>query len=152
MGQLLHGSARTTAAVRRTIQHSQESIAAMAKRYDLNPMKCPRIASTDLDGLTCKTPLAVRTSGVAAQRSTSVAWKRSVGGMVRPSAWAGLRLMRNSYCIGYSAGMSAGLAPRRILPTMVPARRRMARGSGSNGQVERMNRTLKDATVKTYHY
>jgi transposase InsO family protein len=37
MGQLLHGSARTTAAVRRAIQHSQESIAKLAKRYDLNP-------------------------------------------------------------------------------------------------------------------
>jgi transposase-like protein len=37
MGQLLHGSARTTAAVRRAIQHSQESIAALAERYDLNP-------------------------------------------------------------------------------------------------------------------
>jgi transposase InsO family protein len=37
MGQLLHGSARTTAAVRRAIQHSQESIAKLADRYDLNP-------------------------------------------------------------------------------------------------------------------
>jgi transposase InsO family protein len=37
MGQLLHGSARTTAAVRRAIQHSQESIAKLARRYDLNP-------------------------------------------------------------------------------------------------------------------
>jgi transposase InsO family protein len=37
MGQLLHGSARTTAAVRRAIQPSQESIAKLAKRYDLNP-------------------------------------------------------------------------------------------------------------------
>jgi transposase InsO family protein len=37
MGQLLHGSARTTAAVRRAIQHSQESIAKLAERYDLNP-------------------------------------------------------------------------------------------------------------------
>ena len=36
MGQLLHGSARTTAALRRTIQHSQESIARLAERYDLN--------------------------------------------------------------------------------------------------------------------
>ncbi len=34
MGQLLHGSARTTAAVRRTIQRSQESIAKLAKRYE----------------------------------------------------------------------------------------------------------------------
>jgi transposase-like protein len=37
LGQLLHGSARTTAAVRRAIQHSQESLAKLARRYDLNP-------------------------------------------------------------------------------------------------------------------
>jgi hypothetical protein len=37
MGQVLHGSARTTAAVRRAIQHSQESLAKLAARYDLNP-------------------------------------------------------------------------------------------------------------------
>ncbi len=37
MGQLLHGSATTTAAVRRAIQHRQASLAALAKRYDLNP-------------------------------------------------------------------------------------------------------------------
>jgi hypothetical protein len=37
MGQLLHGSARTTAAVRRALQHSQESIAKLAERSGLNP-------------------------------------------------------------------------------------------------------------------
>jgi hypothetical protein len=36
MGQLLHGSARTTAAVRRAIQQSRESIAKLAKRYELS--------------------------------------------------------------------------------------------------------------------
>lgn len=36
MGQILHGSARTTAAVRRAIQHSQESLRALARRYDIN--------------------------------------------------------------------------------------------------------------------
>jgi transposase InsO family protein len=36
MGQVLHGSARTTAAVRRAIQHSQESLRALAKRYGVN--------------------------------------------------------------------------------------------------------------------
>lgn len=35
--QLLHGSGRTTATVRRAIQHRKESIAKLAKRYDLNP-------------------------------------------------------------------------------------------------------------------
>src|ERR671923_923940 len=37
MGQRLHGSARTTAAVRRTIQQSQESIGVLAERYGINP-------------------------------------------------------------------------------------------------------------------
>src|SRR5215213_4347119 len=37
MGQVLHGSARTTAAVRRVIQHSQESLRVLAKRHSLNP-------------------------------------------------------------------------------------------------------------------
>ena len=37
MGQILHGSARTTAAVRRAIQHSQESLNRLAQRYDINP-------------------------------------------------------------------------------------------------------------------
>jgi transposase InsO family protein len=37
MGQLLHGSARTTAAVRRAIQHSQESLKVLSERYGINP-------------------------------------------------------------------------------------------------------------------
>ena len=37
MGQVHHGSATTTAAVRRAIQHSQESLRALAKRYGIDP-------------------------------------------------------------------------------------------------------------------
>ena len=37
MGQILHGSATTAEAVRRAIQHSQESPRALAKRYSINP-------------------------------------------------------------------------------------------------------------------
>lgn len=36
MGQVHHGSATTTAAIRRAIQHSQESLRALAKRYGIN--------------------------------------------------------------------------------------------------------------------
>ena len=36
MGQVLHGSATTTEAVRRAIQHSQESLRALAQRYGIN--------------------------------------------------------------------------------------------------------------------
>jgi transposase InsO family protein len=37
MGQVLHGSARTTAAVRRAIQDSQESLRSLARHHAINP-------------------------------------------------------------------------------------------------------------------
>jgi hypothetical protein len=37
MGQILHGSATTTEAIRRAIQDSQASLRALAKRYGINP-------------------------------------------------------------------------------------------------------------------
>ena len=37
MGQVLHRSATTTEAVRRTIQHSQESMRSLARRHGINP-------------------------------------------------------------------------------------------------------------------
>ena len=37
MGQVLHGSATTTAAVRRAIQNSQESLRVLAGRYGIKP-------------------------------------------------------------------------------------------------------------------
>ena len=37
MGQVLHGGATTTAAIRRAIQHSQESLRGLAQRYGINP-------------------------------------------------------------------------------------------------------------------
>lgn len=37
MGQVLHGSASTTAAIRRAIQDSQESLRVLAKRHGINP-------------------------------------------------------------------------------------------------------------------
>ena len=37
MGQVLHGSARTTEAVRRALQRSKESVRALACRYGISP-------------------------------------------------------------------------------------------------------------------
>ena len=36
-GHILRGSARTTATVRRAIQHRQEGLIALSKRYSINP-------------------------------------------------------------------------------------------------------------------
>ena len=38
MDQVLHSSATTTEAVRRAIQHSQDTLRALAKRYNVNPL------------------------------------------------------------------------------------------------------------------
>jgi hypothetical protein len=88
------------------------------------PPCCHRLAhqlaftkSAQEPDLTCKTPLVVGASDVAAQRITSVAWKRMDGGMVRPRAFAVDRLTTNSNHVGCSTGRSAGLVPFRILPT-----------------------------------
>jgi len=40
VGQILHGCATATEAVRRAIQNSQESLRAFAKRYGINPEDC----------------------------------------------------------------------------------------------------------------
>lgn len=37
MGQIIHGSARTTEAVRRAIQRSQASLRVLARRHGINP-------------------------------------------------------------------------------------------------------------------
>src|ERR1700739_4643141 len=37
MGQVLHGCATTTEAIRRAIQHSQESLRSLSKRYGISP-------------------------------------------------------------------------------------------------------------------
>ena len=59
MGQVLHGSASTTQAIRRAIQHSQESIRALARRHGINPktvVKWRRRTSTSDAPMGPKTP------------------------------------------------------------------------------------------------
>ncbi len=55
MGQILHGSATTTETVRQAIQNSQESIAKLAKRYNLNPKTVAKWKRRDFvhDAKTC---------------------------------------------------------------------------------------------------
>src|ERR671930_254139 len=59
----------------------------------------------------------------SAYRITSSAWKRRIGGIVRPRVWEVLRLITSSNFVGCSTGRSPGLAPFRILSTKVAARR-----------------------------
>src|SRR5262249_46740616 len=54
---------------------------------------------------------------------TSSARASSVGGIVKPSALAVIRLITRSNLVGCSTGKLAGFAPRRILSTKLQARR-----------------------------
>jgi len=59
MGQVLHGCATTTEAVRRAIQNSQESIRSLAKRYSINPKtvakwkKCAQVQDAPMGPRQC---------------------------------------------------------------------------------------------------
>ena len=68
MGQVLHGSARTTAAVRRAIHHSQESLRALAKRHGVNPKTVAKWKK--------RTSAADLPTGPKAPRSTVLTWRR----------------------------------------------------------------------------
>src|SRR5262249_53656362 len=61
---------------------------------------------------------------------TSSARASSVGGTVRPIAFAALRLMTSSYFTGACTGRSPGFSPLRMRSTYVAERRNMSRASG----------------------
>jgi len=76
MAQVLHGSARTTAAIRRAIQHSQESLQSLATRYSINPKTVAkwRKRPTVLDAR--RGPAPVSTVLSAEQEAIAVAFRR----------------------------------------------------------------------------
>src|SRR3954449_11256776 len=64
MGQVRHASARTTAAVRRAIQHRQESLRGLARRHGINPKTVAKWKK--------RTSAADRPTGPKAPRSTGL--------------------------------------------------------------------------------
>src|SRR4030095_11337411 len=67
--------------------------------------------------------VGIEGDGLDAHSTTWSARSRSDGGTVRPSVFALFMLMTRSNFVGRSTGRSAGLAPFRILSTMLAARR-----------------------------
>lgn len=92
----------------------------------------PRRATTDPGG--CRTGEQVETAAVGAQTrplypahsTTRSAWRRSTGGIFKPSASAVLRLMTNSIFIGCWMGMLLAFSPRRTLSTYEATRRKLS--------------------------
>jgi hypothetical protein len=68
MGQVLHGCATTTEAIRRAIQNSQESLRALSKRYGINPKT---VAKWKQRGSVTDLPTGPATQSCAASWSNS---------------------------------------------------------------------------------
>src|SRR5262245_12354089 len=107
--------------------------------FAFNPSQLPQALTETIDvGVRCdREPANARTFGLRPRRErprrccaaeqrdelaalhsiTSSARSRNDSGIVSPIALAVVRLMTRSNFVGCSTGMSAGLAPRRILST-----------------------------------
>jgi transposase InsO family protein len=241
MGQVLHGCARTTAAVRRAIQSSQESLIQLSQRYDINPKTVakwrkrssvvdarmgPKPHSTVLSAeqeavivafrkhtllplddclyaLQATIPQLTRSAlhrclarhGISRLPELDLTEVRTAEGKLylfvavdRTSKFAFAQLVERANVVTASAFLHALVEaiPYRIHTVLtdngiqfadLPKNRqgptallrghpfdRACRRHGiehrltkpnhpwTNGQVERMNRTIKEATVRTYHY
>ncbi len=75
MGQLLHGSARTTAVVRAVIQQSQESILTLARRHNLDPKTVAKCRKRTTVADAPMGPKPVSTVLTAQQEAIAVAFR-----------------------------------------------------------------------------
>ncbi|MBN3868037.1 integrase core domain-containing protein, partial [Gluconobacter kondonii] len=140
MGQIRHGSATTTHAVRAAIQRSQASLAALSKEFGINPktvakwrkrqtVEDQKTAWEFLEHLLSIIPYRIHTiltdNGIQfadQPRNRNTAWSRP--------------MRFDMICEAH------GIEHRLTKPNH----------PWTNGQVERMNRTIKEATVKRFHY
>ena len=76
MGQVLHGSARTTPAVRRLIQQSPESLQSLAARHGINPKTVAKWRSRTTTADAPMGPKAASTVLTAAEQAIAVAFRQ----------------------------------------------------------------------------
>src|SRR6202042_2281503 len=81
MGQVLHGSATTTEAVRRAIQRSQESLRALARRYGVNPKTIAKLKARSSVSDLPTGPREPRSTALSVEEeAVVVAFRRQVRG------------------------------------------------------------------------
>lgn len=76
MGQLLHGSARTTSAIRAAIQRSQESLQSVASRHCINPKTVAKWRKRPIVQGARMGPEPASTVLTAAEEAIAVAFRR----------------------------------------------------------------------------
>ena len=151
MGQVLHGSATTTEAVRRAIQHSQASLRALAEHYGINPKMVakwkkrgsiadlptgPRDAKSTVLSGTEAVPYRIHTvltdNGT---HFTSPGNTSSAAPLIKEAMEKGEFFRAHAF--EYACAQND-----------IDHRLTKPRHPWTNGQAERMNRTIKDATVR----
>jgi transposase InsO family protein len=130
MGQVLHGCATTTEAVRRAIQNSQESLRDLAKRYGINQKTGRTSAAAFLEALIAAVPYKIHT----------VLTDNGIQFTFPPR-----------YAHGPTARYVTHMFDVRCQENGIE-HRLTKKHPWTNGRVERMNRTIKEATVQRYHY
>ncbi len=100
MGHVLHGSARTTAAVRRAIQHSQEGLTVLAQRYGINPRTVAKWRKRSSTHDACKSHNLIVSSlifpGLTVCRAAMVRTRLCITVLCAGTGWASLTvLLRN---------------------------------------------------------
>lgn len=190
MGQVLHGSASTTAAVRRAIQRSQESLNRLAERYNINPKTVAKWKKrTHVDDAPMG-PKKPRSTVLTPEQEAACVAFRKLTLLPLDDCWYALQatipaLTRSSlhrcfqrhdisrlpevdggkppkkkfakYPIGYFHIDIAEVYTQEGKLYLFVAIDRTSKCAYAEllpkyGKVERMNRTLKEATVKRYHY
>ena len=147
MGQIRHGSATTTYAVRAAIQRSQASLSALSKEFGINPItvakwrKRPTVEDQKTGPKEPRSTVLSETDEamVVPYRIHTILTDNGIQFAEQPRnrgmAWS--RSMR------FDMICEANGIEHRLTKPNHP---------WTNGQVERMNRTIKEATVKRFHY
>ncbi len=159
MGQALHGSARTTAAVRRAIQESQASLNRLVGQYGINPKTVakwrkrasvedarvgpePRstvLAEEQEAAVAVAVPYAIHT--VLTDNGTHFVDNTPEPVLTEEETGTVPALFFRVHAFAYACEQNS-----------IEHRRTRPKHPWANGQVERMNRTLKEATVKRFHH
>ena len=123
MASILHGSARTTPRVRAELQASQDKTGALARQYE----RCCLPTQCDR-GLPYKLHTVLTDNGMAFADLPKNRHSRM-------QKWLGPHIF-DRVCVEH------GIQHKLTKPYH----------PWTNGQAERMNRTIKDATIKAFHY
>ena len=76
MGQVLHGSATTTEAIRRATQHSQESLRTLARRHGINQKTVAKWKKRQSTADLPTGPRDPRSTSLAVEEAVVVAFRR----------------------------------------------------------------------------